>query len=113
VGTYTLTIYNNGCTDIANVQIMNVTPCTSLNEKVSVAVDLDLFPNPNNGKFTIRNSNDEAYTIHIYNQSGQLMYEEIFGGKIKEFDLSNFSKGVYYARINCNDKHRNLKVIVE
>ncbi len=58
---------------------------------------LSIFPNPSNGSFEIRTSNDIS-TIQIFNSIGELVYQ----GREKTIDLTNLNlnSGVYFIEIN-------------
>lgn len=70
-----------------------------------------LFPNPNNGKFFITFPNNKLkYDIKLFNQQGQLVYQQInLTQKVVEIDLTNrLSKGVYILEVGSE----RVKVVV-
>lgn len=107
--THTLTGSNGNDNCIQTTTfVIAVDPCVGLTEN-SYSELLSLFPNPNNGKFTVK-SND---TIHlsIYNNLGQNIWT---GDLIKntQTDISGFAKGVYLVLAATSDKQKLFKVIV-
>ncbi len=114
-GSYTITciatnsIGTNNSSKIVNVSSCNVGLITEVDTKKVIVVS----PNPNNGKFIIKSNADEAYDLYILDQLGQLVYyEKNLNGNI-ETDFTNYSKGIYYAKIKFKDQQKNVKLIVE
>jgi Secretion system C-terminal sorting domain len=65
---------------------------------------IEIFPNPALNEFSVQNLTGEDYTIMIYNTSGQLVKEEALRAYDKqEVSAHNWSKGVYYIKINGFD----------
>ena len=59
-----------------------------------------LYPNPNNGKFTIESSVvSEKWSIEIYNTLGQQVYKSPLNSAANELDLSPNAKGLYFYRV--------------
>ncbi len=78
-------------------------------------VKAKLYPNPNNGNFTVDfNSNYEGdFKAVIYNTNGQLLYDNTVGvsvGKNKlYFDVQTFNSGIYILELSNRDfKYRVL-----
>lgn len=68
-----------------------------------------IYPNPNNGSFTIVSNNLGNTTIEIYNISGQLIIKEVLLKKNTQVILKENPKGVYLVRIT--NKNTNETVI--
>ena len=69
--TYSLTgSVANGCSGTATIQI-TVSACTGIQSLVSANASIVVFPNPNNGEFTI--SSNKTETISIINDLGQII----------------------------------------
>lgn len=66
---------------------------------------LGLFPNPNNGSFTVL-VNNEDYSdlkIQILNIQGKIVYDKSIPSVLryeKKIDLSGYSKGLYFLKLN-------------
>ncbi len=91
---------------------------TGVNE-VKGTNNLSLYPNPNNGSFTIKgnvNSNKEM-TIQIVNAVGQLVYETKALPKNKELNeqvnVQHLASGVYLLRVKDNDEMQVIKFKIE
>jgi N-acetylneuraminic acid mutarotase len=111
--TYTVTGMNGfGCSNIAVITI-SVDMCVGLSSNAEASEDkFDLYPNPSNGEFTFEMKNSGG-KIEFINLSGEIILSsEIFEGK-NNFDLKNFSKGIYFYRISREEKVFRGKMIVE
>lgn len=82
---------------------------------MSTTTDLSVYPNPNAGNFTVIVSNTENSVIGIYNLQGQEVYTENISTSdyIKNFDMSNYKKGIYFIKVSNNDNVKIQKVIIE
>ena len=78
---------------------------------------LDIFPNPNNGEFTVsfHASNADNYTVKVTNTIGQIVYEEKldnfkgdYSGKI---NVASFRKGVYMLSVS-NARNEIVKKVL-
>ena len=84
---------------------------TDINKKNRI----NIFPNPSTGKFTVSGKNIQ--TIEIINISGQSVYfnkpQEMNNiSRLFHIDLSNKSKGVYYIKIQINNRIEIRKLIL-
>lgn len=81
-------------------------------------ISLSVYPNPNNGRFTLKleSSIAKRMNIGIFNSLGSLVYSEqlnIVGTLNKTMDLRNLSKGVYFIRLQTIDDVVIRKVIIQ
>jgi len=75
-----------------------------------------IYPNPNNGEFTLNVLSDGKTSYKIYNNGGQYLLE---GGVEKSLnpitseniDLSKFAHGMYFMRVTRNNEDRVFKII--
>jgi PKD repeat protein len=80
---------------------------------------ISCYPNPTNGLFYINIdcSRIENVEIAIENVIGSIVYSEeigtISGIYNKQFDFSDFSKGIYYLKINSTTQNFVKKIIIE
>jgi hypothetical protein len=102
------TVYNvsgtdqNGCTENFNyTQLVNkCSGITNVNKQVSV----DIFPNPNNGEFTLLlDQVPEKAFIEIYNPVGQLIMKQQADQQNK-INLKDAPKGLYLIKISAAGK---------
>lgn len=73
----------------------------------------EIFPNPSNGKFTIKGINNQSLQITISNLLGQIIYATQSSSYLTEIDLSKERKGIYFVTVKGTDFSRSIKVIVE
>ena len=80
---------------------------------------LEIYPNPTRGVFSMNLylNKQESINVSVYNELGQLMTEEHYGtqtGKVvKQYDLSNYSKGVYLLKVSTDDGVEFKKIVVQ
>jgi hypothetical protein len=81
-------------------------------------MNLDLFPNPSKGTFTLKFDNDKQQLIdlRITGMNGQLLYQEksdySSGRQQKVFNLEQLSSGVYYLQLVSEDSLITRKLII-
>jgi hypothetical protein len=78
---------------------------------------LSVYPNPNNGKFTLRfDSGKGSVNIRIMNALGSVVYEEanvqVTAGRIKTIDLSAQPKGIYMIRVEDDHQVITQKIVI-
>ncbi len=87
---------------------------TSLNftgiENNAFVKNINIYPNPNNGQFTIKNV--EGIQIDIYNVVGTRVYHEIKSPLNIQIDLKNLAKGIYIAKFSKNAKTGIKKILI-
>jgi hypothetical protein len=97
------------CSNSQTIQI-SVSPCTQIKNSDELS-SMRLYPNPNNGRFTLEVPEFAQTTVSIYNYLGQTIFE----GEAEErmsLDLSAFDKGLYtLVVINKNTIKRTFKVV--
>ena len=114
--TFQLTVTDaKGCTFFDTVTVF-VNPCTSVNETANV-LNYNIFPNPNNGIFTISFDNssiEKNANIEVLNILGSLVHKEVFDvyNNQKSINLSHLNKGIYLIRIHNNGFSTYQKVMV-
>ena len=97
----------NGCSSPASAGIVAVE--VGIDEASASAVSL--YPNPNNGIFTIEGQSN--YNITIRNMLGQTIYTGMMNVSTMSFDLSNVNKGVYFVNISNDSFETTEKVVIK
>jgi nitrate reductase NapAB chaperone NapD len=90
------------------------------NHSHSDVTNINIYPNPSNGKFTINieATKSEKYRLEIFDLDGKLVSKNIY--KVnennilnKEIDLSNLSKGNYIAIFTTDDFKTSKSIIIK
>lgn len=104
-GTYTLTVNYRGCTGTASAKVI-----------VSEIIHLYLFPNPNDGNFTVKGNildNDVVY-MEVVDEAGRAYYRDSVKPFRKHFEKQihlgeNLANGMYILRTTVKDKRHDLR----
>ena len=84
---------------------------TSIEETASIN-NLNIYPNPNTGKFVIEISKIENLEIKLFNVFGEIIYEEKDFKKRIEFNLSDIQSGIYFLNIETEKGIARRKILV-
>lgn len=74
---------------------------------------LNVYPNPSNGKFTVTMKNSGNVNIEVINMKGVSVYKTVSRTAVTDIDLSPFAKGVYYLRVVDGSNTGIQKIVVE
>lgn len=100
----------NSCTRTKTATI-KIDPCTGLSNNVAVNSDLMVYPNPNNGEFTIELNNNSEKTIEITDISGRVLVSVKSAEQKNNFNISQLSNGIYFVRIQSENSVQVVRVI--
>ncbi|MFD1061666.1 reprolysin-like metallopeptidase [Winogradskyella litorisediminis] len=111
----------NGTTGTVNewsVELCTTTTNITLDTDNFELNDFALFPNPNNGDFTLQfNSNSGiGVNVDVYDISGKLVFNKNYDATSrfdKQINLNNVSTGIYIMKVNDGDKSVTRKLIIE
>ncbi len=115
-GTYSITLI--AISDCSSDTIIQNVLITGIEETSNNNI-ISCYPNPTNGLFYINIdcSKIENVEIIIENVIGSIVYSEkigtILGIYNKQFDFSDFSKGIYYLKINSTTQNFVKKIVIE
>jgi Concanavalin A-like lectin/glucanases superfamily/Secretion system C-terminal sorting domain len=101
-GNYTIAYtYINaaGCSDSAQFNF-NVNCILGLDNTIINNSSFIIFPNPNNGVFTISSTIEMDENIELINELGQVVYKNRMNGLSKNIDLAHLSAGIYYVKVS-------------
>ncbi|AEA44924.1 FG-GAP repeat protein [Fluviicola taffensis DSM 16823] len=101
----------NGCANDAQTTI-EVNDCAGINEnEISY---FSLFPNPNIGMFQVTSTGTPIEKIIIYDAQGKMIFNESYSGIFNlNFNLTDYSNGVYYIEINGeNEIHDRMPLVI-
>jgi hypothetical protein len=89
----------NGCQS-SIIAIQNVDPCTGIRKYNSNSSDIKIYPNPNNGEFSVELSSvSESTQIEIYNVTGQLVLKTKPTQLKMNISMAKIANGIYELRI--------------
>ncbi len=92
---------SNGCVSNATIAL-GVLPCTGVSEVSSLNNDIRIFPNPNNGDFTIQSESDVE--IRIINIIGQEIKKLTLDEQNRHrVNLNHLPEGVYFVSGSSGD----------
>ena len=92
---------------------------TANTQRMALNDPISVYPNPNNGTFTIAFSQEEKVktSIEIVDVQGKVVFKEklgsFSGAYKKELDLKKYGVGVYVVKVQQGDEVSARKVIVE
>ena len=96
----------DACTGLGNKSMGNV------KETKKNTTEINVFPNPNNGNFTIQfDTISENNSVEIYSVLGQKVFEKS-DIKTNTLEILNLEKGVYFIKVNHQKNTKTKKVIV-
>ena len=75
---------------------------------------IDIFPNPNNGHFTITSDVQTSF-VEIIDILGNCMYKAQTNGLQTDIQMTNQAKGIYFCKISDKNKEviKITKIIVD
>jgi len=116
-GTYTvaLTAYNDCGFEIISKEVVLANPTAV--EELDQINNFQLFPNPNNGQFTmiLDGESIKDLSVNIYNILGQVVHTEMIdfntGHLTKGFDISRLASGTYFVQLNSEEGTLTRKLV--
>jgi hypothetical protein len=75
-----------------------------------------IYPNPNNGLFTIEiqfSSNEEQLSLDIFDVQGKFIHNALIGQGQTSIDLQGVKSGMYFVRLVSNSTSELIKIIKE
>ncbi len=117
-GTWTLTVTDGFNLDGGSISAWSLSICSTLGIQENSFQDFSLYPNPNNGSFTVKFStnNSEDVLIDVYDMRGRKIYNNEFSntGTFNEsIDLNTIQTGVYLVSITSGDTKLVKRIVVE
>ena len=98
---YVMGANSNGCVGTTSAQII-VSECTGINSIISQN-EIQIYPNPNAGVFTINLKSCDNCFIKITNVLGQIIKTQK-AEMINDFNIKTFEKGIYFITILNNNQ---------
>jgi len=94
----------------------SVTLPLGINEALGAGGNVEIFPNPSNGIFSIQQlvTNNEKQLVEIYNVLGEKIYSTINNKQATcNIDISQSPKGIYFVKLYDGEKIRTEKIVVQ
>jgi hypothetical protein len=109
--TYTVTGTNaSNCKNVTTVT-QNVSPCTNIESNATLLSGVSIYPNPNNGVFTVELINGLSKTIQVTDIAGRIILETSTTNDSVAINLAKFANGIYYVKVASNNASNVLKVV--
>jgi hypothetical protein len=105
-GDYTVIVSNGSCSATSPVYSFTTLAVNGIVKDIK----LNIFPNPNNGRFTIK-LDAGVKSVRIFNAIGELVYES--GNIDSEIDLTGRAYGVYSIQVIANEGTYKGSVIIQ
>jgi hypothetical protein len=100
--------------DLTELTIVGI----SDNHQIAEAAGWILYPNPNNGIFTIKflGEAQEKVNVSVFNIVGQVVYESNIsqpeGNKVN-LDIGELKKGIYFVKVSDKINSQTVKIIIQ
>ena len=108
---YTVNGVSNNCNSNTASVLLTVNFCTSIDKNGLIQNNISVYPNPNNGEFTIKST--EAISLDLINQLGQVVKVITLNETNNhQASISNVANGIYFIVGKGNNSSINQKVIV-
>jgi trimeric autotransporter adhesin len=107
---YSYTNTLTGCSNSATTQVI-VANCTGIDEAGNSISKLSVYPNPNNGSFTIETGNILNKQIEILDITGRVVYSANSEAQNILIDVRELAHGMYQVKVKTNTGTDIIKVI--
>ncbi len=108
-GCYTLTVTDvNGCVKTASTCVafaFGLTPLSSIG-------NLQLYPNPAQHQFVVKNTASKRYELTLYDSQGKLVYTLQSQEVLTEIPVDTFNRGIYLVKLNSEGEQAILKLVL-
>ena len=102
----TVTTADGGKTATCNVTVSSATDAEDLVVRLAT-----IYPNPNDGKFTLNFENQETYQIAIANMAGKVFFRTTVSDMIHEIDISAQPAGIFLVMVENGKRRTTIKVV--
>ncbi|MCC6372369.1 MAG: T9SS type A sorting domain-containing protein, partial [Bacteroidia bacterium] len=101
---------NNSCTASANINL-SVDACVGVTELNKVGLAVGVYPNPNNGEFTVELKNGLISNIVVTDVTGRVVLNSKTDSDKVNVNLNTFANGVYYVQVVSEGNSSVVKVV--
>ncbi|MBL4652133.1 MAG: T9SS type A sorting domain-containing protein [Flavobacteriales bacterium] len=104
---------DNGCSsDTATINLNAVASCAPIGIEEVTTINFELYPNPNNGSFSIEFGKEEINQIKVIDVTGKVVYQDLVTTQTSTIELV-VTSGVYFVEVTNNDNVTIKKVVVK
>ena len=108
-GDYAVVITQNTCRDTSRCYVVAF---AGINQISGINSQISIYPNPNNGMFTIETNTNQNVQCTIYDVNGKLVFSQtILNGKA-DMDASTLNDGVYNISLISKDGVANKRLVI-
>lgn len=90
---------NNSSSSPGMYRSSSNSPALQQDGEIERGNDVQIYPNPNNGIFTITMQNEEQASVEVFDVNGRLVYKTSIDEEKTELKLSNIEAGIYLLQI--------------
>lgn len=108
-GSYAVIVTKNTCSDTSGC--VNVTS-VGIASTATQSAFLEIFPNPNNGNFTLNTNKNELGIISILNMLGDIVYTENIKIPTATIQIDFLANGVYFIEATNNNLINRQKIVI-
>ncbi|HOZ31013.1 MAG TPA: T9SS type A sorting domain-containing protein, partial [Bacteroidales bacterium] len=91
----------------------DIVSITSTSEAAIAETSIDVYPNPNNGNFSISINSDKITCYSILDSTGRIVSNGTLNSFENNIDISNMPSGIYFLMTgNSNDFSNTTRIIV-
>lgn len=104
-GTYDLLVWNGATGAVCQLELKNAFTVGSSTETVDFSLsDFKLSPNPTSDMLLVSMPDDSPTLIQFYNQTNQVVGEQLISQKIQSLNIGYLKKGIYVVKFYRNGK---------
>ncbi|MBX3163288.1 MAG: T9SS type A sorting domain-containing protein [Bacteroidetes bacterium] len=100
----------NGCHNSAILQ-QKVDACVGVNELKNGSLNLNVYPNPNNGTFTVELNNGTEKTLELLDLTGRVVFANTTKQDVINIDIQELAHGIYYLKVKSNNTVETVKIV--
>jgi len=86
---------------------------TGIPEISNISPQCILYPNPNNGSFTLQFTDAAERSVEVYDMMGRLITPPVTMQNQQQFNIGAVNAGIYLLRIMQNNEVSNVRFVVE
>ncbi len=85
---------------------------TGINSMANVS-GINIYPNPNNGIFTVTNADKQSMKVEVFNMIGSIVFSQTSGAGLLPVNIEANASGIYLVKVTINGITSNIKITIE